>query len=217
MYPINPLGSAKIITSSQPIHQGIHLNDRIIMTDPPSTDRELIPPTTDKVGKLKPNLPYDVIAFFDSSIEFAAAQTIDHQRIYPHLRAIEFAEVETTKLDKLHVKILPLHQFKTNFILYDSPNLSPQSISFSQSPANINQISILNPSLLDILGLDGTGVKVGIIDNGIDVTHPLLDHLTIFEEDFSGDGRSGNKDHGSRVLSVLSGMDDNGTKFTDGI
>ncbi|MFI6335795.1 S8 family peptidase [Streptomyces sp. NPDC050535] len=55
-------------------------------------------------------------------------------------------------------------------------------------------------------GYDGTGVKVAVLDTGIDTTHPDLATQVIAERDFSGSSGTGDKfGHGTHVASITAG------------
>ncbi|MFI9587612.1 S8 family serine peptidase [Streptomyces sp. NPDC052236] len=55
-------------------------------------------------------------------------------------------------------------------------------------------------------GYDGTGVKVAVLDTGIDTAHPDLAGQVIAEQDFSGSSGTGDKfGHGTHVASITAG------------
>ncbi|MEU9955829.1 S8 family serine peptidase [Streptomyces sp. NPDC050982] len=55
-------------------------------------------------------------------------------------------------------------------------------------------------------GYDGTGVKVAVLDTGIDTTHADLASQVIAEQDFSGSSGTGDKfGHGTHVASITAG------------
>ncbi|UUU23767.1 S8 family peptidase [Streptomyces sp. DSM 40750] len=55
-------------------------------------------------------------------------------------------------------------------------------------------------------GYDGTGVKVAVLDTGVDKTHPDLASQVIAEQDFSGSSGPGDKfGHGTHVASIMAG------------
>ncbi|HZM77979.1 MAG TPA: S8 family serine peptidase [Candidatus Limnocylindrales bacterium] len=54
-------------------------------------------------------------------------------------------------------------------------------------------------------GFDGTGVKVGIVDSGIDSTHPDLAGKVVAAADFTGEGLQDLAGHGTHVASTVAG------------
>ncbi|MEV7872152.1 S8 family serine peptidase [Streptomyces sp. NPDC088124] len=55
-------------------------------------------------------------------------------------------------------------------------------------------------------GYDGTGVRIAVLDTGIDTTHPDLADRVIAEKDFSGSSGTGDKQgHGTHVASTAAG------------
>jgi subtilisin family serine protease len=54
-------------------------------------------------------------------------------------------------------------------------------------------------------GYDGTGVKIGIVDSGIDSTHPDLAGKVVAASDFTGEGLQDLLGHGTHVASIAAG------------
>ena len=73
-------------------------------------------------------------------------------------------------------------------------------------------ISIHNATTLNSAGYTGSGVKVAVVDSGIDASHPEFDGKTITGYDFasssSGYGNDENG-HGTHVASIIAGDNDN--------
>ena len=74
-------------------------------------------------------------------------------------------------------------------------------------------LSEVNPLSLNDYGYDGTGVKVAVVDTGIDVDHPEFDGKTISGYDFINDSASSGFDsdsdgHGTHVASIIAGERD---------
>jgi len=56
-------------------------------------------------------------------------------------------------------------------------------------------------------GFKGQGVKVGVIDTGIDKDHPMLEGKVVAEKHFAGSGPEDNNGHGTWVASALAGKE----------
>ena len=56
------------------------------------------------------------------------------------------------------------------------------------------------------LGYDGSGVKIAIIDTGVDVNHPDLAGKVIATVDFTGEGYYDGHGHGTHVASIAAGL-----------
>jgi subtilisin family serine protease len=54
-------------------------------------------------------------------------------------------------------------------------------------------------------GFDGTGIKIGIVDTGIDTTHPDLAGKVVAASDFTGEGLQDDFGHGTHVASIAAG------------
>ena len=74
-----------------------------------------------------------------------------------------------------------------------------------------SMLSSVNPLSLNDYGYDGTGIKVAVVDSGIDASHPEFDGKTIYGYDFAGSDSGYNDDengHGTHVASIISGERD---------
>jgi subtilisin family serine protease len=58
------------------------------------------------------------------------------------------------------------------------------------------------------VGYQGQGIVVGVVDTGVDVTHPDLEGRVAKTQDFSGEGFQDNHGHGTHVAGIIAG---NGT------
>ena len=69
-------------------------------------------------------------------------------------------------------------------------------------------LSEVNPLSLNDYGYDGTGVRVAVVDSGIDAAHPEFDGRTIYGHDFASSASGYDDDengHGTHVASIIAG------------
>ena len=74
-----------------------------------------------------------------------------------------------------------------------------------------SMLSSVNPLSLNDYGYDGTGIKVAVVDSGIDAAHPEFDGKTIYGYDFAGSASGYDDDesgHGTHVASIIAGERD---------
>lgn len=72
-------------------------------------------------------------------------------------------------------------------------------------------LSVHNVSSLNAAGYTGDGVKVSVVDTGIDSTHPEFDGKTINGYDFASSSTGYSKDevgHGTHIASIIAGDND---------
>ena len=74
-----------------------------------------------------------------------------------------------------------------------------------------SMLSSINPLSLNDYGYDGTGIKVAVVDSGIDSSHPEFDGKTIYGYDFASSSTGYDNDengHGTHVASIIAGERD---------
>lgn len=59
----------------------------------------------------------------------------------------------------------------------------------------------------------GTGVKVAILDTGIDAAHPAFQGVNLVQQDFSGSGNGDGNGHGTHCAGTVFGRDVGGTRI----
>ncbi len=60
---------------------------------------------------------------------------------------------------------------------------------------------------------DGAGVRVAILDTGIDAAHPAFQGVTLTQEDFTGSGNQDGNGHGTHCAGTIFGRDVDGTRI----
>lgn len=60
---------------------------------------------------------------------------------------------------------------------------------------------------------NGAGVKVCILDTGIDAAHPAFQGVTVIQRDFTGSGNGDVQGHGTHCAGTVFGRDVNGTRI----
>lgn len=65
----------------------------------------------------------------------------------------------------------------------------------------------------DVTAATGAGVKVAVLDTGIDAAHPAFAGVTLTQKDFSGDGDGDRQGHGTHCAGTIFGRDVDGTRI----
>ena len=76
------------------------------------------------------------------------------------------------------------------------------------------------PEWLETVGIDGRGIRVAVVDTGVDATHPDLDDRVVAEVNYDPPNAAGDVDelgHGTHVAGIVAGRPDLGapTAFRD--
>lgn len=96
---------------------------------------------------------------------------------------------------------IPLKLIKPKQVIGGSPSAMGKSLW------NIDALSLASSPYT------GKGIKIAILDTGIDKAHPAFDGLTIIEKDFTGEGNGDTHGHGTHCAGVAFGRDVNGTRI----
>lgn len=96
-----------------------------------------------------------------------------------------------------------------------SPSMPTTLIRPRQSDAANDQNEAWGLTAVGALGstATGRGVKVAVLDTGIDASHPAFTGITIEQKDFSGDGDGDRNGHGSHCAGTIFGRDVDGIRI----
>jgi subtilisin family serine protease len=65
----------------------------------------------------------------------------------------------------------------------------------------------------DVSAFTGTGIRVAVLDTGIDRAHPAFEGMNLEEEDFSGNGNGDRHGHGTHCSATIFGRDIDGSRI----
>ncbi len=65
----------------------------------------------------------------------------------------------------------------------------------------------------DVSAFDGAGVRVAVLDTGIDAGHPAFAGVTLTQRDFTGEGDGDRNGHGTHCAGTIFGHDVEGTRI----
>jgi subtilisin family serine protease len=134
-----------------------------------------------------------------------------------------YKPAELEKGAKLHVESLTPEEFveaKQQPELIGAPGMRVRLIE--PIHASVEQAAEVGDVPLDwgieaIGGLGtpytGAGIKVAVLDTGIDKEHSAFDGLSIKEEDFTGDGNGDQNGHGTHCAGTIVGRDTDGHRI----
>ncbi|MDH5403773.1 MAG: S8 family serine peptidase [Candidatus Heimdallarchaeota archaeon] len=124
-------------------------------------------------------------------------------------------------LDELYQEYLvnqTLNHGQATEVLYNGVFKS-QNFDVNTDKSKIRDEIILNPDnlveseqvskLSANIGYNGSGIKIGIIDSGVDINHPYLTHVSFEQADFSDSYPNGDHLHGTAVASCIVGKTGN--------
>lgn len=119
------------------------------------------------------------------------------------------------KVDKQSLRKLKKNK-KIEAILFNHPVLLDAPIRGKKDPADKKEftygLEMVNAAQAWKLGFHGEGVRVGILDSGIDHEHPDLLNRVVAEKDFTKDGHTGDRNgHGTHVAGTIAGGNETGT------
>ena len=83
------------------------------------------------------------------------------------------------------------------------------------SPMLAESVPLINADIFWNAGYKGNGIKVAVVDTGIDKNHPMLTGKVIAERDFSGSGSANDiNSHGTHVAGIIAGTTANGGTYS---
>lgn len=92
----------------------------------------------------------------------------------------------------------------------DKPIQSKQEVKVDESQFTYG-LQLMNVPEAWKLGVKGKGVRVGIIDSGIDENHPELQGKVLLSKDFTKDGHTHDRNgHGTHVAGTIAGGNKSG-------
>lgn len=139
---------------------------------------------------------------FSNLPELAGIELLDQ---IPEIGFIRFAIIDPMKAIRVLPELIELDSFSPNHSLR-SP-LPPRELSGEEENG-------FEDGFLSWLGgrsdrsAMGRGIKVALLDSGIDSTHPLLVNSSLRENDLLTDSAEEDASHGTALASVIAGMGD---------
>ena len=140
----------------------------------------------------------------------------DSTQYLPYCATIQGSDPETSSGDEVEVKIKALSGHVGGVIW----GAGQPCNSYITVPSSSNGLldygdDIINAPQLWDQGYDGSGVKISILDTGIDNTHPDLTGKVIAENDFTDDGTTDDLDgHGTHCAGIAAGSYNAGANVT---
>mgnify|MGYP001165453530 CR=1 FL=1 len=87
--------------------------------------------------------------------------------------------------------------------------------NYEYYPLLVDSVPLINANTFWDAGYKGNGVKVAVIDSGIDKNHPMLSGKVVAERDFSSSGSANDiSSHGTHVAGIIAGTTANGGSYS---
>lgn len=119
---------------------------------------------------------------------------------------------ETNDKEILSVELDELNMLK----ILDDPNVLeiwPDRVTYSFLDKSVYQI---HADTFWNLSYNGSGIKIAILDTGVDADHPMLQGRIVLQQDFTGEGFDDVYGHGTHVAGIAAGHDENYTGVAPG-
>ncbi|MHA2252797.1 MAG: S8 family peptidase, partial [Candidatus Kariarchaeaceae archaeon] len=148
-----------------------------------------------------------VVSFYANQEEYERAiQHLQQWKIerYPNLLAIKLTPKEQlTQEDQQYLyNIQSTRVYDQSFQLHSLPKEGEITVN-----SILSQVDQLQLNALDQDNFHGAGVRIGIIDTGVDFSVPILSHLNYTQRDFNLEHPPATDWHGTQVASALAGWD----------
>ncbi|MCP4623036.1 MAG: S8 family serine peptidase [bacterium] len=152
-----------------------------------------------------------------------AVSGTDHEKLRPRTKGVGKSgptagkigiELDTAKLSKKEIKDLPR-----------DPNISlavpimpmklhePVTKESVQSAEEVNATWGVKAVGADMCPYTGKGIKVAVLDTGIDAKHPAFKNVELVQKDFTGEGNGDDNGHGTHVAGTIFGQTVNGLRI----
>lgn len=121
-------------------------------------------------------------------------------------------EISTEELDSQHLHEATqdpdvLSIARTMPTLLIAPTEGPDLEAVSGATWGVEAVGAINSPAT------GDGVRVAVLDTGIDASHSAFNGVTLFQEDFSGDGNGDAQGHGTHCAGSVFGRDVDGLRI----
>lgn len=121
------------------------------------------------------------------------------------------ANVNRADLRRLNKDASVLKVIEDQVITLDKPRVENQPNRTDESQHTYG-LQLVNAPEVWAQGITGKGVRVGILDSGIDMDHPNLEGLVVAHKDFTADGFIDDRNsHGTHVAGTIAGNAHGGT------
>jgi subtilisin family serine protease len=121
------------------------------------------------------------------------------------------AKVNRADLSRLKNDSAVLKVIEDQVVTLDQPQAEAKTVQVDES-AHTYGLQVVNAPEVWAKGITGQGVRVGILDSGIDFSHPNLKDLVIAHRDFTADGFTDDRNgHGTHVAGTIAGNSEGGT------
>ena len=138
----------------------------------------------------------NVVVFAKDQNQFNSLLAYNPSQIYPNLLAVRIDNlIDASPLHNSGFVIYPAHLYMKAKLVDTFPKVVSNQVD--------DNLGILGIRNLWDQGYNGTGVVVGVLDNGVDFTHPDLAGTEFISKNFTIDGASVPYTHGTIVAGAI--------------